>query len=239
MPFWGVLLFLVIALRTEERPGRRGWGCSGPHCLRLRQNAPTSLRHRLSIPVLAVNTSSSTAAGSFPVRQLCRRGSSVRSSALLCVRVVLLRTPGAVSGRHGLRRQRRLRPHQASTPLSQAALLRLYPGDGRGPGMLLCQPQHGLRVRYPRHRHLRQRQQILAGFLALGFSRPLSGPHGGSPPGPLGGCMPFVNSSASCWPSAWAPSACFQVAVPFYLLAERKGLRFSLFLLMETAAVAS
>ena len=187
-----------------------------------------SLRHRLSILLLAVFAylpSSTARPGSIPCSAALPPGSSVDLCAFVLFCVVLLRARRGEArylAAAAPRRQRRLRPHQHRRLLSQAALLRLYPGDGRGPGMLLCQPQHGLRVDI-RVTGIFGNANVLAGFLALSVS-PLYLNRTAAPPGPSGRLYPpFVNSLSFLLAFSMGAIGIFAVAVLFYLLAERKG----------------
>ena len=205
-----------------------------------------SLRHRLSIPVLAVfrlPPPQQRGRALFRFGSFCRRefGKILCAFCVFCV--VLLRArrgearylaamASAVSAVFGL-----ISIDGSSLKLLSSAFIRVMDGAlGCYYASLSTGYESGIRVT-----GIFGNANVLAGFLALGVFLALYLIRtAGSRRYRLGGCMLLSSTpSASCWPFSMGAIGMFAVAVLFYLLAERKGLRFSLFLLMVGAAIVA
>ncbi|MFQ8760153.1 MAG: hypothetical protein ACLSAF_12765 [Intestinimonas sp.] len=243
----GVLLFLVIALQAggNDRAAAVGMSLVLIACVFGRM-PQWSLRHRLSIPVLAVFAYLllNSAAGLYSRFGSFAAGEFGKILCAFCVFcVVLLRArrgearylaamASAVSAVFGL-----ISIDGSSLKLLSSAFIRVMDGAlGCYYASLSTGYESGIRVT-----GIFGNANVLAGFLALGVFLALYLVRtAGSRRTRLGGCMLlFVNSLSFLLAFSMGAIGMFAVAVLFYLLAERKGLRFSLFLLMVETAVAA
>lgn len=243
----GVLLFLVIALQAggNDRAAAVGMSLVLIACVFGRM-PQWSLRHRLSIPVLAVFAYLllNSAAGLYSRFGSFAAGEFGKILCAFCVFcVVLLRArrgearylaamASAVSAVFGL-----ISIDGSSLKLLSSAFIRVMDGAlGCYYASLSTGYESGIRVT-----GIFGNANVLAGFLALGVFLALYLIRtAGSRRTRLGGCMLlFVNSLSFLLAFSMGAIGMFAVAVLFYLLAERKGLRFSLFLLMVETAVAA
>lgn len=214
----GVLLFLVIALQAggNDRAAAVGMSLVLIACVFGRM-PQWSLRHRLSIPVLAVFAYLllNSAAGLYSRFGSFAAGEFGKILCAFCVFcVVLLRArrgearylaamASAVSAVFGL-----ISIDGSSLKLLSSAFIRVMDGAlGCYYASLSTGYESGIRVT-----GIFGNANVLAGFLALGVFLALYLVRTAAPAGPVWAAVCSFSStpSASCWPSAWAPSACLR-----------------------------